>query len=303
MGEGRKLMKSVARMELKPGMVLAEDVLWQDEVLISAGTVLTHKHIERMVRHSIMIVTIMEEIDLATTHFQKLRFSEEFNAFEQKHTQNLILFKKLITDLATRGTAIPEQDLLNIYNDMRMTYSNGYVLLDYLYNLMPNEDELTFNHCLNSALLAGAFAEWISMQQAGKMDLILSGFYYDIGKLQIPYTLLWRPGKLTPEEFEIVKKHPVIGYVMLKDTGISQNVLGAVLMHHERMDGSGYPRRLTGEQISVFARYIAIVDTYIAMASPRPHRAALTPVDEVESAPHFSYRQLILRGPLCSAVI
>lgn len=283
-------MKAVARMEIKPGMTLGEDVLWQDKVLFSAGTVLTQSHIDRMKRYSIMLVTVMEDIDFATTHYEKLRFSQDFKIFERKHTQSLFTYKKLLIEAANKGTQIPEQELLNIYNDMRTTYTNGSELLDYLYNLMPNEDELTFNHSLNSALLAGIFAEWLDLPQDDKMDLILSGFYYDIGKLQLPYELLWRSGKLTPEEFAIVKQHPSIGWNMLSKTGISKNILDAVLMHHERMDGSGYPKQMSGDQISIFARYIAIVDTYIAMASPRPHRNALTPLQIIGNLEQNIYK-------------
>lgn len=276
-------MKTVARMELAPGMTLGEDVVWQDRVLFSAGTVLSQVHIERMKRYSIMLVTIMEDIDFATTHYEKLRFSQDFKLFEQKHALSLYTYKNLMIDSSNKGEQIPEHLLLNIYNDMRSTYSNGTELLDFLYNLMPNEDELTFNHCLNSALLAGIFAEWFDLPQTDKMDLILSGFYYDIGKIHLPYEVLWSPEKLTPEEFDLVKKHPALGYDMLSKTGISKNILDAVLMHHERMDGSGYPQQLSGNQISIFARYIAIVDAYIAMASPRPHRNALTSLEIIDN--------------------
>lgn len=271
-------MKAIARMELTPGMTLGEDVRWQDKVLFSSGTLLTQSNIERLKRYNIMIVTIMEDVDFATTHYEKLRYSQDFKVFEKKHSQNLMKYKKLMMDFATAGKQIPEQELLQIYSDLRGTYPTGAVLLDYLYNLMPNEDELTFNHCLNSALLAGVFAEWTAMSEKDRNELILAGFYYDIGKLKLPYDVLWRPGQLSKEEYETVKKHPSIGWAMIGNAGLPDRIQDAVLMHHERMDGSGYPKHTKGDEISIFARYIAIVDTYIAMASPRPHRNALTPL-------------------------
>lgn len=274
-------MRVAARMELQPGMTLGEDVSVQDTVLFSAGTVLTANNIERLKQYSVMCVTIMEDVDFAVTHFEKLRFSDDFKLFEQKHAVNQSKYKQLVTDFATLGRLIPEESLMEIYSDLRSTYSSEAMLLDYLYNLMPNEDELTFNHCLNSALLAGVFAEWASMPEDEQKNLILAGFYYDIGKLKLPYDVLWRPGKLTTEEFSIVKKHPAIGWAMLGNVGLDRRVQDAVLMHHERMDGSGYPHQLRGEEINIYARYIAIVDTYIAMASPRPHRSALTPLQIV----------------------
>ena len=276
-------MKAVARMELTPGMTLGEDIVWQNKVLIPAGTVLTAQHIANMKHYSIMLATVMEDADFATTHYEKLRFSDDFRLFEQKHAQCLSAYKQVILTFTSGGCPAPNQELLNIYNEMRATYPNGVKLLDYLYNLMPNEDELTFNHCLNSALIAGFIAEWSDMDQNGKLELILSGFYYDIGKLQLPYDLLWKPSKLTKEEFNLVMTHPMIGWNMLRNTGISANILDTVLNHHERMDGSGYPRYLKGSQIGILSRYMAIADTYTAMASPRPHRDAFTPLQIIES--------------------
>lgn len=271
-------MKSVARMALQPGMTLGEDVVFQGSMLFPAGTVLTEINIDKLKRYSIMCVTVMEDVDYATTHYEKLRYSEDFKHFEQKHAENLMKYKALITAFATMGKQIPSEALLAIYDDLRATYSGGAVLLDYLYNLMPNEDELTFNHCLNSALLAGALAEWLGMSEEDRVNLILSGFYYDIGKMQLPYELLWRPGKLTAAEFDVIKRHPAIGWAMISSTNLDYRIRDAVLMHHERMDGSGYPHQIKGNEISIYARYIAIIDTYIAMASPRPHRSALTPL-------------------------
>lgn len=271
-------MKSVARMELRPGMTLGEDVVWHGSSIYFAGTVLTQNMINKLQRYSIVCVTVMEEVDFATTHYEKLRYSQEFKTFEKKHEESLNKFRQLMDDFSTKRTPISEDVLMSIYDDLRATYPSGAVLLDYLYNLMANEDQLTFNHCLNSALLVGAFAEWNAMPVEERKYLILSGFYYDIGKLKLPYDLLWRPGKLTDKEYDMVKRHPAIGWAMLGNSRLDPRIQDAVLMHHERADGSGYPHHLKGDEISLYARYLAIVDTYIAMASPRPHRDALTPL-------------------------
>ncbi len=277
-------MKSVARMELTPGMILGEDVIHQNNILFPKDTVLTESIIERLNRYSIMCVTIMEDADFAKTHFEKVRVKEHFKVFEMKHTHNLFMFKKSLSSFLSNGQLVNSELLLAIYNDIASTYSSGSELLDFLYNLMPNEDELTYTHCLNSALLAGAFADWVKLSPEETKKLILCCFYYDIGKLRIPYNIMWKPGKLTPEEYEYVKIHTIIGYHSLNITNIDKDIKDAVLMHHERMDGSGYPNKLVGHDISVYARYIAIIDTYIAMASPRSYRSALTPLQIME---HF----------------
>lgn len=271
-------MKTVAVMSLTPGMILGEDVLYQEKILFPAGTKLDKVSIEKLSHYSIMCATVMEDIDFASTHYEKIRFDEKFKQFEQNYYQALTQYKSLMFSLLQKGIQVPDETLLQIYNDISGDIPSGAILLDFLYNMMPNEDELTFSHCLNSALLAGAFADWLSMNDDDKKTLILCGFYYDIGKLQLPYDLLWKSGKLTPEEFKIVQTHPVVGYAFVRNLNLNTHVKNAVIMHHERLDGSGYPYHMQGQKIDIFARYIAIIDAYIAMASPRSYRNAFTPL-------------------------
>lgn len=94
----------------------------------------------------------------------------------------------------------------------------------------------------------------------------------------LPYELLWKSEKLTPEEYKQIQTHPVVGYSLIRALPLDNHVKNAVIMHHERLDGSGYPYHMKGQKIDVFARYIAIVDAYIAMASPRSYRMAFTPL-------------------------
>lgn len=271
-------MKSVATIELTPGMVLAEDIAYQGELLYPKETVLNKVILERLKRYNIMCVTVMEEVDFATTHKEKLHFNEDFINFEKKYAKNLERYKSLMTNFLENGQPIPEEELFAIYDDMESTYTYSSELLDFLYNLTPNENELTYNHCLNSALLAGVFATWVRMPEEERRILILCGFYYDIGKFKLPYEILWKPGKLTEEEFALVKKHPVIGYALVRNLPLDEHVKNAVIMHHERMDGTGYPYHMKTTKIDSYARYMAMIDTYIAMASPRSYRSAFTPL-------------------------
>lgn len=271
-------MKSVARVELTPGMILAEDIVYQGEVIFPKNTVLNTNMIERMKNYSIICATILEGVDMAKTHNERLHFSEDFKNFEKKHAENLVRYRLLMQNFLVNDQLIPEEALLAIYDDMFSTYTYSSELLDFLYNLTPNEDELTYNHCLNSALLAGSLADWVRMPEDEKRMLILCGFYYDIGKLKLPYDILWKPDKLTPEEFELVKKHPVIGYALVKNKPLDEHIKNAIIMHHERMDGTGYPYHMKTTKIDMYARYVAMIDTYIAMASPRSYRNAFTPL-------------------------
>ncbi len=275
-------MKSVTIEDLVPGMVLGENILNEGEVLYPKNTVLNEVIIKGLNRYSIENAVIKEEIDMAATHYERVRFNEDFKLFAEKHSRNLLVYKRLMLNFINNKQQISDNALLALYNDMASTYSYGSELLDFLYNLVPNEDELTYNHCLNSALLAGTFADWSNMPKKDAEQLILACFYYDIGKLKLPYEILWKAGKLTEEEFTLVKKHPVIGYALMNQTTLDQRIKNAVIMHHERMDGTGYPYHMKGNAIDLYARYIAIIDTYIAMASPRSYREALTPLQILE---------------------
>lgn len=271
-------MKSVAVRDLTPGMILGENIVFQDEIICSAGTKLDNTIIDRLVENSVTSANVMEDVDFVSTHYEKIRFNQEFKRFERDYNTALMRYKQLMYTFLQTGTKVPDEELLQLYRDVRADISSGAMLLDYLYNLMPNEDELTFSHCMNSALLAGAIADWLSMDDDSKNCLILCGFYYDIGKLRLPYELLWKPGKLTAEEFKVIQTHPVVGYMMIRDLTLDTHVKNAVVMHHERLDGSGYPYHMRGQKIDIYARYIAIIDAYIAMASPRSYRVALTPL-------------------------
>lgn len=275
-------MRLAARMELKSGMILGEDVIHQGNVVFKADTVLDDHIIERLKRYSIMAVTIKEPIDLATTKYEKLRLSQGFKAFEQQYNKELFFFKKKMISFISNGEKLAEEDLLKIYYDLSKYLPNSNSLLDYLYCMLPNEDELTFNQLLSSALLAGTMADWLSMNEESRKTMILCGFYYDIGKALLPYQILWKPEKLTNEEFEIVRQHPVKGYDLIKNLNIRQEVKNCVLMHHEKIDGSGYPYHLEGNILDKYTKYITIVDAYIAMASPRSYRAALSPLQIIE---------------------
>lgn len=111
----------------------------------------------------------------------------------------------------------------------------------------------------------------------GELDHVYRGaLLHDIGKMGIPDSILLKPGKLTDEEWEIMRKHPVYACEMLSSIDYLQPALDIPYCHHEKWDGSGYPRGLKGEQIPLSARIFAVVDVYDALTSDRPYREAWT---------------------------
>jgi len=139
-------------------------------------------------------------------------------------------------------------------------------------------DEYTYTHSINVSLLAILLGKHLGMDKPTLLKLGLAGMYHDVGKARIPEAILNKPGKLTEAEFLIMKSHPLEGYkLMAKQPDLDPEILRAVVEHHERADGTGYPRALTGEAIGRFSRIIAVVDVYDALTSKRVYKDAMTP--------------------------
>jgi HD-GYP domain-containing protein (c-di-GMP phosphodiesterase class II) len=137
---------------------------------------------------------------------------------------------------------------------------------------------------VNVAVLSGIIGKWMDIRGQDLRDLIFAGLMHDIGKSQTPVAILNKPGKLLPDEMEIMKRHTTKGYYLLKEVPqVPLVVMWAVLQHHERMDGSGYPLRMRGENIHSFARIIAVADIYDAMTSDRVYRRRSTPYHVIEN--------------------
>ena len=136
---------------------------------------------------------------------------------------------------------------------------------------IKDRNDYTAEHCLNVCVLAIAFGRHLRMEERDLHLLGLCGLLHDVGKMQIPTEILDKPGRLTMEEFEIMKGHTVVGHRLLEDSGdrLPELTLDVALNHHERPDGSGYPRGLSKDELSEFSRIISIVDTYDAITSNR----------------------------------
>ncbi|MBE5967272.1 MAG: HD-GYP domain-containing protein [Lachnospiraceae bacterium] len=141
----------------------------------------------------------------------------------------------------------------------------------------------TYTHCINVGILSVCMGAKMGLNRDQLLKLGTAGILHDIGKNNIPKEILDKPGKLTGAEFEIIKGHPVFGYNMIKDTiELSSVTKIGVLQHHERCDGSGYPRGLKKDEISLYGKIIAIADTYDALTSDRSYRPAYSPFEAYE---------------------
>jgi len=141
------------------------------------------------------------------------------------------------------------------------------------------KDEYLVEHSLNVSILMTIFAKHLKLEKNIIEQLALGAFLHDVGKILVPSKILNKPGKLTAEEYEIMKNHVTLGMQVLTELpGISPIVKSIVGEHHERLDGNGYPSKLANEQISEFGRMIAIVDSYDAMTAERVYKAGMHPI-------------------------
>jgi putative nucleotidyltransferase with HDIG domain len=139
-------------------------------------------------------------------------------------------------------------------------------------------DEYTYRHCVEVAAISMVIAKHMRYSRNEIRDIGVAGLLHDIGKMRIPPEIINKPGRLTAEEMEIVKKHSLYSYEMIQDkTDLTENIKLGVLQHHEKTDGSGYPYGLKEDQINPYAEILAVADIYDALISQRPYKKPYSP--------------------------
>jgi putative nucleotidyltransferase with HDIG domain len=165
-----------------------------------------------------------------------------------------------------------EEEIEDALKKLRKTL-NGTVIA--LSSILETRDPYTASHQRRVVKIACAIAQELGFSQSKIDGLRVMGFLHDIGKMAVPAEILCKPGKLNEFEFNIIKAHPQIAFDILKEIEFPWPVAQAILQHHERLDGSGYPRGLAGNDIILEARVLSVADVTEAIASHRPYRPAL----------------------------
>lgn len=147
---------------------------------------------------------------------------------------------------------------------------------------LKTADDYTYMHSVAVCALMVALARQLGQDEATTRELGMAGLLHDLGKALMPMDVMNKPGKLTDEEFAIIKGHPEAGHKMLLEgSGVGEIPLDVVLHHHEKMDGSGYPKRFKADQISLYAKMGAVCDVYDAITSNRPYKAGWDPAESI----------------------
>jgi len=175
------------------------------------------------------------------------------------------------TDISRRKKA--EDELIQSFQKQHRTMEGAVQAMAFT---IETRDPYTAGHQRRVTRLSQAIATEMGLTDEQIEGISMAGTLHDIGKIYVPAEILSKPGKISEVEFNIIKTHPKVGYDILKQIEFPWPIADIVLQHHERMDGSGYPSGLSGEQILMPARILAVADVIEAMATHRPYRPALT---------------------------
>lgn len=290
-------MRRMNIMNLIPGMITAEDVFSYNKTLIlPKGFCLTDEAITRLELYSIISIRVEDEVmpteppsveeqtssDSEDWPYSKVvQSSEKFKTFKAEFDKNISSLKTSLNDVVEKNAPLQIDEMLHGTLDILSSCKTSGDVFTMLQN-MRQYDDLTFTHSLNVALICNVFAGWLDFSPEDRELATSCGLFHDIGKLMIPENIIKKPSKLTDEEYDIIKTHPIAGYRILKGQDINQHIKNSALMHHERCDGGGYPLGIKSDKIDRFAKIVSIADVYDAMTAARVYRGPLCPFTVIE---------------------
>jgi putative nucleotidyltransferase with HDIG domain len=204
----------------------------------------------------------------------------EIKKSEEDHREIIDIYSKALSEMKIREQKAQtgREAFFNMLEDINESYKELEDLFIKLIRVMINsldaKSPWTKGHSERVSLYAEKIAREMLIDSEEIKNIRLAGLLHDIGKIGTFDYLLDKPGKLTPEEFEIVKKHPAQGAAILKEIKQLRDIIPMVEYHHEKIDGTGYPYRLKGEEIPIGAKILHVADSYDSMTSDRPYRPA-----------------------------
>ncbi|WP_245864462.1 HD-GYP domain-containing protein [Paenibacillus donghaensis] len=237
--------------------------------VLPALTLLTADNIRLIRQHNIILVE-RDVLHLDNAAFYQLAIDDCTAAMENIFDQIRYSKHKRVPMFELRSDVLPFIQQISEKNDF-------YGML----SALQSKDDYTYRHNVAVGIISTLLGKWLKLKPEELSMLTTAATLHDIGKLMIPAEILTKPGPLTDEEFQLMKKHTTFGYEIVRDTvGTNHNQALVALQHHERMDGSGYPFGVLGNRITDFSKIVAVADIFHAMTSDRFYRSA-SPLYEV----------------------
>lgn len=293
------------------GMVLGEDVLDKEgRLLVSKDSMISNVIINKLrkfssarevyvkvAKNTLDIKTIVElengeKIEVSSKDL-KLEYSKERYIIKEKFEEMHTSIKKSFDELSRNNTNDEvKKELEKTVEQIKNSLSVNVELLNEILDV-KEVDEYLYNHSLNVAVIANLIGRWVGLNKEDLDILVLAGLVHDIGKLRVNQQVLQKPGKLTDEEFLEMKKHPAYSHKMLVEMGYTNNkMLKAVTLHHEKVDGTGYPLGINGERIPIHAKILAVADIFDAMTSNRVYKERVSPFKVLEMFQNQTFGKL-----------
>lgn len=279
-------MATLFTSELEEGMVTLSDTYTNNgKLLVPKETILTQSIIQLLSRHNVVFVDITDTPEVTSPDpdsqrlddVEKIKEQPQYKKFVRRYEKNVHEMGEHLNDIVYKNAPIDVDMMIqNTFSTMKALNESPLSIFTML-STMQNYDDSTFHHSLNVALICNIFADWLKLSEDDKNLLTTCGLFHDIGKMLIPDAILKKPGKLTKDEFDIIKTHPAKGYQLLKKQNMDIHVQYAALMHHEKCDGSGYPLGLQANQLDWCAQIVTIADIYEAMTATRVYRGPISP--------------------------
>jgi putative nucleotidyltransferase with HDIG domain len=195
---------------------------------------------------------------------------------QKKYIEDVNISKIMLQDLAS-GKELDFSKAEDVSEHIYSKLNDCSSLMDCV-NSVKIADEYTYSHLINVSVYAMLLAKWMGLSKKQMKDIVMAGLLHDIGKSQIPTEILNKKGPLTENEFEIMKRHTVYGYEIIKNNNdISMDVKRAVIMHHEKENGTGYPFGIKGNQKNLYSKILTVADIFDAITSERVYRERKTP--------------------------
>ena len=308
---------TMAVEELEEGMVMAETFhVKNDEgvnlMFSSVGTKLTERHIEKLKAHKVEEIKVFSNkppppkpvkrvakvVKKASPTPEKVvEVKKGFRLPEAKPVIKNDLRDQAVDNIrslfdATRFGLSEGGNMTTAYQAVRDVDTVVYQLVNVIkfdpsglihINNLKSYDEYTYHHSLSVAVLSVAIGQTLGLSNSELRNLCRCAILHDIGKIFVPIDLINKPGKLDPKEFTTVKDHAIRGGQYLKNGTIGNMELWiGIMCHHEKIDGTGYPRGLKKDEIPLFSRIISVADVYDALTSLRPYRSPMTPCGALE---------------------
>jgi HD-GYP domain-containing protein (c-di-GMP phosphodiesterase class II) len=212
---------------------------------------------------------------------QRTSFDGEF----EHATQVLVRSRQAVMSMfgeARLGKSVDSERCLPVVDEVAQSLARNPSAFVSLARL-KTRDDYTYMHSVAVCALMVGLARQLGLSEAQTREAGLAGLLHDVGKMVMPLEVLNKPGALTDAEFDVMRSHPERGFDLLKDgAGVTPGALDVALHHHEKMDGTGYPHKLAGDQISLLARMGSVCDVYDAITSTRPYKAAWDPAGSIQ---------------------